>query len=207
MDNETNPRDGETSLSRVDKPEIAADPLAIAAMAEAFRTQAEILQNINRTQREIAQNLEKNERAQGVLTSTRALNDTFKGLTDIQKGLLDAVTDSRSRPSAWPIALTVLGLVACAVVFFVLNPSGDTVSRVDYDRLDASYRRAAKDLAGYRLSDGKRKDEIARTTAKADQAIKARADSEARAQTASVEIERLRAQNTDLARIAEIRGD
>ena len=61
MDNKTKPQGDETSLSRVDEREFAVDPVAVAAMAEAFRTQAEILQNINRTQREIAQSLEKNE--------------------------------------------------------------------------------------------------------------------------------------------------
>ncbi len=207
MDNKTKPQGDETSLSRVDEREFAVDPVAIAAMAEAFRTQAEILQNINRTQREIAQSLEKNERAQGVLTSTRALNDTFKGLTDIQKGLLDALTDGRSRQSGWPIALTALGFIACLVLLFVIKPSGDTVSRVEYARLDSSYRRAAKDLANYRLLDGKRNEEMARSKERARQALKARADSEARARASGGEIELLRAQNKDLTRKAEIRGD
>lgn len=205
MDDETRPSQ---DLSPVDKPEIAGDPVAIAAMAEAFRAQAEILQNINRTQREIAESLEKSERASGVLTSTRALNDTFKGLTDIQKGLLDALTDSRSRGSLWPIALAALGLVACLALLFFLNQAGEPgVPRAEYARVEQSYRRAAQDLARLRLTETERAEELARHKERAERALEERADYEQRAEAAESEAETLRIRNRGLAKKAEIRSD
>ncbi len=66
-------------------------PAPLQAMAEALRANADALHRLDRSQQRIAESIEKSERAQQVVASTRALNDTFKGLSEIQRGLLDAL--------------------------------------------------------------------------------------------------------------------
>jgi len=83
-----------------------------AAMAEALRANAEAIERIDATQRKIAETLEKGEKASNVVASTRALNDTFRGLGEIQRGLLDAVTKDRGRSRGMPLAIGAIALLA-----------------------------------------------------------------------------------------------
>ena len=90
-----NGHDGEKGLTPVDEtPGGVGTPFA--AMAEALRFNAEALQRIDANQRRLSENLEKSEKATQMVASTRALNETFKGLSEIQRGLLDAVVRGRN---------------------------------------------------------------------------------------------------------------
>jgi hypothetical protein len=93
-------------------------PLPLAALAEALRSQAEALERIQGTQRQIAETLERGDKAASVIASTRALNETFRGLSDIQRGLLEAVTrgGGRGRGAAATAAIALLSIAAGALL-------------------------------------------------------------------------------------------
>ena len=92
---------------------------AAAAFAEAFRMQAEALNRLDRTQRKIVDTLERSEKAQNVVASTRALNETFRGLSRIQRGLLDAVLSDKGRGRGMPLML-VAALALTLILGFLL---------------------------------------------------------------------------------------
>ena len=93
------PNGGDRGLAPVEPPESVERTLGapFAAMADALRANAEALQRIDSNQRKIAESIEKGDKAGQVITSTRALNETFRGLADIQRGLLDAVVSDKDR--------------------------------------------------------------------------------------------------------------
>ncbi|MCZ6573723.1 MAG: hypothetical protein ACE10D_03195 [Planctomycetota bacterium] len=98
--------------------------LAAAAFAEAFRLQAEALNRLDRTQRKIVDTLERSEKAQNLVASTRALNETFRGLSRIQRGLLDAVLSDKGRGRGMPLVL-VAALALSLVLGFLLVQKKD----------------------------------------------------------------------------------
>lgn len=115
---------------------------SFAAMAEALRASAETMQRIDATQRRIADTIERGDRAQQVVASTRALNETFRGLTDIQKGLLDAVIRGGGRSRGLLPAFAAITVLALLLGFLLYERwAGDnTVSR---ELLDAARREAS----------------------------------------------------------------
>ena len=84
-----------------------------AARAEALRANAEALRRVDANQRKIAETMERADKATQVVTSTRALNETFRGLSEIQRGLLDAVLRRRDGGSR---AGFLAGVLAAALV-------------------------------------------------------------------------------------------
>jgi len=108
----------ERGLKAPDGPQL---PVPLAAMAEALRANAEALHRLDESQRRIAESIEKGERAQQVVTSTRTLNDTFRGLSEIQRGLLDALVKGKrggGGGSALLLALAaVLSGLLCVLVY------------------------------------------------------------------------------------------
>ncbi|MHC4449559.1 MAG: zinc ribbon domain-containing protein [Planctomycetota bacterium] len=83
------------------------------AMAEALRTNAEALHKIDSSQRQMADSLRKSDKVTQVVTSTKALNETFRGLGEIQRGLLETlVKDRNGRGGTSPIAFLVIALLA-----------------------------------------------------------------------------------------------
>jgi len=83
------------------------------AMAEAMRANAEALHRIDSSQRHMAESLRKNEKVTQVVTSTKALNETFRGLSEIQRGLLETlVRDKSGRGGSSPWAFVVIAVMA-----------------------------------------------------------------------------------------------
>jgi hypothetical protein len=86
---------------------------ALADLARAFQANAEALQQVNSVQGEIARAIRRTDRSEAMIASTNALNDTFRGLTTIQREILDRLDESRRRPSR----LVPMLLLALLVVF------------------------------------------------------------------------------------------
>jgi hypothetical protein len=93
------------------RPEPTSMPAPLAAMAEALRANAEALRRLDASQHRIAETIERSDRAQEVVASTRALNETFRGLSEIQRGLLDAVVKTR-RGAGSPLLFVFAALLA-----------------------------------------------------------------------------------------------
>jgi len=95
------------------RPDPQSMPAPLAAMAEALRANAEALKRLDSSQRRIAETIERSDRSQQVVTSTRALNETFRGLSEIQRGLLDTLVRTRSRGGGGsPLLLLAVALLA-----------------------------------------------------------------------------------------------
>ncbi len=116
------PEDAALAAPGGDSPRGVGVPLA--AMAQAFRAQAEAIERIQSTQRQIADTLERSEKATGVIASTRALNETFRGLTEVQRGLLDAVVKDRGRGRGLPLAFGAIALLALLLGALLFERAG-----------------------------------------------------------------------------------
>lgn len=121
-------------------------PAPLQAMAEALRANAEALHRLDRSQERIAESIEKSERAQQVVTSTRALNDTFRGLSEIQRGLLDALVKNRGGQGGSPLlvllAALLSGLLSILVYDRWISERTVPVGRLDEARAEADGLRA-----------------------------------------------------------------
>ncbi|MHC4939722.1 MAG: hypothetical protein ACYTHK_12185 [Planctomycetota bacterium] len=104
------PPEDERALQSTQKNAMGA---TFQAMAEALRSNAEALHKIDSSQRQMADSLRKNEKVTQVVTSTKALNETFRGLSEIQRGLLETLVKDRSGSrSTSPVAFIVIALLA-----------------------------------------------------------------------------------------------
>lgn len=144
MDEESGgpPPSEEKSLQPYEEP--VAAPLA--ALAEAMRANAEALRRMDASQRKMAESIERSDKAQQVVASTKALNETFRGLSEIQRGLLDAVIKTRGGGGRSPglIFFAVGGVAAVlAVLVYAQWMDGKTVRRSVYEQT----RQKAEDLA------------------------------------------------------------
>ncbi|MHC4930841.1 MAG: hypothetical protein ACYTGV_01440 [Planctomycetota bacterium] len=132
------PSDRERGLTPREPPSGKEQALGtpFAAMAEALRANAEALHRIDQNQRKIAESLEKGERATKLVANTRALNETFRGLSDIQRGLLDAVVSDRGRGRGLPFAFAAIAILAALLGFLLYErwTGAETVSRELYDQ-------------------------------------------------------------------------
>lgn len=122
-------------------------PAPLQAMADALRLNAEALHRLDRSQQKIAESIEKSERAQQVVTSTRALNDTFRGLSEIQRGLLDAlVKTNRGGRGGSPLLVLLAALLSGILSILVYdNWIADRtvpIARLDEARAEADKLRA-----------------------------------------------------------------
>jgi hypothetical protein len=69
---------------------------------------------VNTVQGEIARAIRRADRAEAIVASTNALNDTFRGLTAIQREILERLDESKRRPSRL-VPLLLLGLLVVFV--------------------------------------------------------------------------------------------
>jgi hypothetical protein len=136
------------------RPEESALGVPMAAMAEALRMQAEAIEKIDRSQRKIAESIEKGDKAHQVITSTRALNETFKGLTEVQRGLLESIVRDRGRSRGLPFAVITIALLAglLGLLVFERFSSDRTVPRAVFEQLRASYEDRADRLSELRAT-------------------------------------------------------
>lgn len=139
---------GDRGLRRVDADAV----VPFAAMAEALRANAEALQRIDRSQQKIAESIEKGDKAGQVVTSTRALNDTFRGLSEIQRGLLEAVVSERGRGKGLPFAFAAIAILAGLLGFLLYErwTATDTVPRVVFEAARKTSEERAERIAELR---------------------------------------------------------
>ena len=94
-------------------------------LARAFAMQAEMLKVLHENQTEIMRTMKNDGRSEMMLNSTKALNDTFRGVKEVQEGLIERLGSSEGRggPSAWLMAgfLLVFLLVSGGSLYWVLS--------------------------------------------------------------------------------------
>jgi len=81
-------------------------------LAEAFRQNSETLKSMAEGQARLGRRIEKSDRSEAVVQSTKALNETFRGVQRTQERLMGRLDEEKKRP--------VRLLVAAAVVFVAL---------------------------------------------------------------------------------------
>jgi len=128
------------------------------AMAEAMHANAEALHKIDASQRQMADSLRKNEKVTQVVTSTKALNETFRGLSEIQRGLLETLVKDRSSrggSSPWAfLAIAVLAALAGVLVWERLTDDGRLPRELfEEARSSAGVLRTERDAAQMRALD------------------------------------------------------
>ena len=144
---EDNEESSERGLRRI--PDLR-DPAAGASfhtMAEALRANADALHQIDTSQKRMAESLRRHDRVSDVVTSTKALNETFRGLNEIQRGLLEALVRERGRSSSggpWALLSLVLLIALLAILAWSQVTEDDRVPRDFYE--DA--RRRANEMGG-----------------------------------------------------------
>jgi hypothetical protein len=144
-DSDGPPPSEEKSLQPYQDPGELGVAAPLAALAEAMRANAEALRRMDASQRKMAESIERSDKAQQVVASTKALNETFRGLSEIQRGLLDAVVRTRAGAARSPglVFLAVGGVAAVlAVLLYAQWMDGRTVALSTYDQA----RQKAEDL-------------------------------------------------------------
>ncbi len=81
-------------------------------LAEAFRLNSDAMKSLAEGQARLGRRIEKSDRSEAVVQSTKALNDTFRGVQRTQERLMGRLEDEKKRPLRL--------LIASAVVFVVL---------------------------------------------------------------------------------------
>jgi len=88
----------------------------LAALAAAFQANAEALRRSHELQADLGKALQRADRSEALVQNTGALNDTFKGLTQVQRTLIQQVEESGKATRAHRWLLPTLVLAALAVV-------------------------------------------------------------------------------------------
>jgi len=135
------------ALSRLEQHRDAAPGASFHTMAEALRANAEALHQIDTSQKRMAESLRRHDRVSDVVTSTKALNETFRGLNEIQRGLLDALVRERGRSAGggpWALLSLVLLVALLGILGWAQVTEDDRVPRDLYE--DA--RREANQMSG-----------------------------------------------------------
>src|SRR5438132_7944594 len=91
-----------------------AEPLA--ALAAAFQANAEALRRSQEMQSQLGQALQRADRSEALLQSTGALNETFRGLTQVQRSLAQRIDTSERESAQGRWFLPVIVLASLAVV-------------------------------------------------------------------------------------------
>ncbi len=106
----------------------------LAALAAAFQANAEALSRSQEMQAELGRALQRADRSEVMIQSTGALNETFKGLTSVQRSLLQRVetAEEASKSGRWFLPLLVLGALAVtgAALALVVHKMDDVEERV-----------------------------------------------------------------------------
>lgn len=106
-----------TDVGKIDESNPLAAP--IHDLARAFAVQAEMLKVLHDNQAEIIRSMKKDGRSEMMLNSTKALNETFRGVKEVQEGLIDKLNRSDGQGGFSPFL--VGGLF---VVFFLFFAGG-----------------------------------------------------------------------------------
>ncbi len=174
-------------------------PAPLAAMAEALRANAQALHKIDESQRKMAETMERTDKSAQVITSTKALNETFRSLSDIQRGLLDALVNRRGFSIGVVLVLLLLfGVMAglggfwAAQRFGPRDPSGVTgAAHAAAVQRASDFERVARD-AERRYEDAKQSADDWKTRQLAAETERLRLNGELTASRAGLEPLRLR---------------
>lgn len=79
-------------------------------LAKAFALQAELLKNVHETQVKLRQTIEDDRRTEVMLNSTNALNETFRGVRNVQQSLIEKIENSNraNRGVRWALVFAVI---------------------------------------------------------------------------------------------------
>jgi hypothetical protein len=166
----------------------------LAALAAAFQANAEALRRSQEVQADLGRALQRADRSEMVVQTTGALNDTFKNLSSIQRGLLQRLEESgeETRRGRWflpAIVLASLAVVGVAIWFVMERVDGvarDVATGGDVaDRVDRVAREAREE--GRREADAQRTAEVTAIRDEIDRLRAERAGLEERLQTAERE--------------------
>ncbi|MGH7162875.1 MAG: hypothetical protein ACREID_05270, partial [Planctomycetota bacterium] len=187
-----------TQLPSVQEPAERGVAAPFALMVDALRAHAEALQRIDVTQRRLVDSLERQDRSSNVVASTRALNETFKGLGEIQRGLLDAVVKDSGRGKGLPFAFVAIALLAGLLAFVLFERwTGDrTVGR---DLFEEARKRGDELAAAVERSSARETELVEERRGLAARV----ADLERAAVEAAGELRKLREENASLAKQAD----
>lgn len=112
----------------------------LAALAAAFQANAEALRRSHELQADLGKALQRADRSEALVQNTGALNDTFKGLTQVQRSLIQQVEESgrATRANRWLLpalvlgALVVVGAGLWLVVTRLEEVESDSIGRGDF---------------------------------------------------------------------------
>jgi hypothetical protein len=114
-----------------------AEPLA--ALAAAFHANAEALRKSQETTARLGEALQRADRSEALIQSTGALNETFRGLTNVQRSLQQRIdtSDKAAASGRWflPVlflaGIAVLGLLGWLIVGYVDQWRQDAIGTAD----------------------------------------------------------------------------
>jgi hypothetical protein len=146
-------------------------------MAEALRAHAEALLRLDQNQQRIAESIEKSERAQQVVASTRTLNDTFRGLSEIQRGLLDALVKRNQGGAGGSPLLLALAAILSGLLCVLVYDRWASARTVPLERYEAAraegdaLRATIEDLRAEGATGAGRERDLERRLSGKDQAL------------------------------------
>jgi hypothetical protein len=94
----------------VDRAAAEAISKPLGDLAQAFALQAEVLKSVHDNQQRMQAAIDDDKKSEMMLSSTKSLNETFKGVRGTQKELLEELRRERGAKSRWVWAVLVLGL-------------------------------------------------------------------------------------------------
>lgn len=160
---EADPRSNETALATpgADGRSLGAMAEPLAALAAAFQANAEALRRTQEIQADLGRALQRADRSEAMVQNTAALNDTFKGLTQVQRSLLHSVdeADRATRAHRWFLptlvlsSLVVVGAALWLVVHRMDEVETDVIGRGDVASQLAAARREGEAAAKEGLAD------------------------------------------------------
>ncbi len=106
-------------------------------LAEAFRQNAETLKNLTESQSRLSRKIDKSDRSEAVMQSTKALNDTFRGVQRTQERLLGRLDEEKKRPLRTFIVVVVVCVALVGGSLWIL-----------FDWLDRRDLRAGREQRG-----------------------------------------------------------
>lgn len=127
-----------------------AAPVPSQEIAAAMTVQAEILKRLHQSQNEIQEALARDKRGEMMIQSTRALNDSFRGMQKTQEKLLDRLDEESARPkrTAWYVggAAVIVALAIGLTGLFVTDAVRETGAELKAGGMDERSAAALAEL-------------------------------------------------------------
>jgi hypothetical protein len=111
-------------------PELKAALEPLRELAAAFAAERESLRDLAEGQLRIAKRLERSDRSEAIVTSTQALNETFRGVQRTQERLIERIEKEKKRPFIFLLTgIAAVALVAGGLLWFLLRWVGEREER------------------------------------------------------------------------------